>query len=514
MSIFSYIFNKSDKQPNTGGYLPDFDSFHEINQISSIYEWVLNPNRLISEKCAETVHRLLASKTAHKNKELYHSFRYIDIRTKDLDKFENFEKEIRHSLLCVASMNSDGYVREKALMALLLHPSQISFPFILFRLADWVPAVRSVAEQSVRGLIQNQDPKFLIQQHKIIDGLLKVGRTNLQDIHKGINESIFSKKSYQGILKEINTYDASSRLYIFRNLITRDMLDDQALEKILTDKNHLIRLLAIRDLDSIDKPEVLKKLLQDKSSKIRSYALNLIPKNHLSDFQSELSGLIFDNSGGIRAISPTLLSKVNEEEYHSRYKEEVLKKPSIGSIIGLSEVGNLDDLEILSSFLNSSLAKIKAAALYAIANLDYTLAKENSFTLLNDPSNTVKKACITIIPKEKFPEDSQKLRVIYSHGFLEVKLFTLKLISKYGGWSIAGDFIKGLNETDEKLNRASYAFLNKWYHYSIKLGTTQNKRDVEYVLNAFDNLTPDALDRAPKDITKILDEIPFIFKRE
>lgn len=514
MGFFSKIFNKPEEQPNTIGQIPDFNSYYELNQISSIFEWVLNPNRLISEQCAKTVHRILASKTAHKNKELYHSFRYIDIRTKDLDKIKKFEKEISAGLFCVASMNSDGYVREKALKALLLHPSQMSFPFILFRLADWVPSIRRVAEQGVRDLITNQDPKFLIQQHKIIDRLLKVRRTNLQDIHKRLNDFIFSKKTYTGILQEINSYDASSRLYVFKNLIARDMLDDRALEKILTDKNHLIRLLAIRDLDAINKPEVLKTLLKDKSSKIRSYAINLIPENQLSDFQNEFNRLIFDNSVGLRATSRNLLTKLTEQDYHSRYKEEVLRKPSVGSILGLSEVGTLDDLEIISSFINSNLAKIKAAVLYAIANLDYKLAKENAFILLNDPSNTVKKACITIIPKEKFAEDLEKLRVIYSQGSTETKLFTLKLISKYGGWSIAGDFLKGINETDERLKRVSYALLNKWYHYSIKLGTTQSQKDVNYVLTAFDSLTPDLLDKAPRDIKKILDEIPFIFKRK
>ena len=73
--------------------------------------------------------------------------------------------------------------------------------------------------------------------------------------------------------------------------------------------------------------------------------------------------------------------------------------------LNLSEVGDKSDLDTLGEFLSSDSAKQRAAGLFAISNLDYNEAKVQAFELLNDSSNTVKKSCFNIIPKEKSFDD-------------------------------------------------------------------------------------------------------------
>ncbi|MEM9676021.1 MAG: hypothetical protein AAF992_25750, partial [Bacteroidota bacterium] len=255
------------------------------------------------------------------------------------------------------------------------------------------------------------------------------------------------------------------------------------------------------------------RLLSDKSQKVRHYAILMIPESQLYQFRNELDSLLFDDSASIRSISRSLLSKIGDLNYSNRYRQQIDVNPKPGSIIGLSEVGDKTDLNILIVCLKSDLPKIRAAGLYAISNLDYNRAKEHAFILLNDLSNTVKKACVNIIPREKSSNDLVTLRSIYDQGTNEAKRFTLKIISSYGGWSIAGDFLKGVEEADEKIQQIAFALLSKWYNYTIRLGTEQKENDRNYVLGVYENLNFDELE-LPKNIRKIIENIPFIFGRK
>jgi HEAT repeat protein len=510
MGIFKDIFGKSRTRTFSNKYRPDFESMTELGQISTIFEWIFNEDSEIAKDCAKTIHRLLTSQTAFKNKSLYNSLRYIHLKKKDLIRFCDFETDIQNSLFCVATMNSDGYVREEALTFLIEAPTQSTFPFILFRLADWVPTIRWRAENGIRQLIQRQEPQFLIRHHKIIDWLLKVERADLNIIHDEVTEFIFSDDNVDEIIQSIGDYNEGDRYYIFRNLIARNKLDRQIFEKILTDKNYLIRLLAVRNTGFIQRTDILKRLLKDRSQKIRNYAINKIPASQLELFNPELTGMLFDNSAAIRATSRKLLSIFSEQNYAEKYREEIIRNPKPGSIIGLSEVSSKTDLDILCSFLKSDSPKLRAAGLFAISNLDYEKAKDKAFELLNYTSNSVKRTCFIIIPRERSFDDLAKLRSIYDQGDNDTKRFTLKIISKYSGWSIAGDFLKGINEDDKKINQIAFSFLNGWYNYSIRLGTEQNETEINYVMGIYRNLNFETLD-IPSDIKKITNEIPFIF---
>jgi len=491
-------------------YKPDFDSIHDFGQISSIFEWVFNSDIEVATKCAQTIHRLLTKQTAFKNKTLYHSLRPIYLKKEDLRKFDKFEEKLKLSLLNVASMNGSGYIREEAFNGLLENSNQFTFPFILFRLGDWVPVIKSKAEKAIKDVIQREEPDFLIKNHGLIDWLLKIGRSDLRHIHNDITEFIFSDNNIERIIKSIDKYSDSDRFFIFRNLIKKGKLKASVLEEILFDKNHLIRLLAIRNIDFINNPELIKRLLKDRSQKIRQYAVNMIPQSQTNEFKTEIYQLLFDASAAVRAVARLVLAKADQFDFSQIYEERLATKPDVGSIVGLAEVGNKGDNEIIERFLKSKSVKLRAASLFAISLLDYGHAKKLALEFLNDSSNTVKKACCIIIQKEISAADIEKLRIIYDSGQNETKRFTLKTIGKYGGWSIAGDFLKGIMEPDSKLRETSFALLKSWYKYSIRLGTAQQTEDKEYVMNNYNIGLLNKI-KLPTDINRIVKAIPFIF---
>ncbi len=207
-------------------YKPDFDSIHDFGQISSLFEWVFNPDIEVATKCAETIHRLLTKQTTFKNKALYNSLRCIHLKKADLGKFDKFEEPLKLSLLNIASMNGSGYVREEALNRLLANSNQYTFPFILFRLGDWVSVIKSKAEKAIKEVIQREEPDFLVKNHRLIDWLLKIRRSDLRHIHDDITQFIFSERNIERIIESRDKFSDGVRFFIFNNLIKKLQIKD------------------------------------------------------------------------------------------------------------------------------------------------------------------------------------------------------------------------------------------------------------------------------------------------
>lgn len=516
MGLLDKLFGKSAGQNNSYetdkrfqiGEVPNFESMREFGQISSMFEWVFNPNDSVANDAALAIDRILRDRISWKNNVLYTSLKYINLKKSDIAEFDKFEPEIKESLLCVASLNGNGFVREEALLRLVKNKTNFSFPFILFRLADWVSVIHARAEAIVREMIALTDIDFLIKHHKIIDWLLTVQRNDLKDLHTQITNGIFSPNNVAQLLSKIDTYSEGDRFYVYKNLINRNLLTQGNLESVLSDKNYLIRLFAAKAFELSENPNIIKKLLTDKSQNIRHYALKKI-EDQISFFKPELIHLILDDSGLIRAMSRNLLSKVQKIGFYQFYIDSFDQKPSVGNIIGISEVGTKNDIVRLKEVLNSEKAKLRASVLFAISNLDFSQAKEICFNYLLDSSNKVKETCASIIPKTVLPNDLMKLREIYNSGDSDTKRFVLRIIKSYGGWSIAGDFLKGLSESDQRLQDLSYILLSSWYGYSIRLGTEKRPEDIEYVMEIYRTLNFEELSYGA---TQIVKRIPFIFK--
>src|ERR1035437_8216984 len=105
MSIINKIFEFKINMDKSK--LPDFDKLHDFGQIISIFDYLFNPNVQISTSAAETIHRIFTQENIFQKKDLYRTFKYLKINESDIDKFEHFPIEIRTTILCITSLNSN-----------------------------------------------------------------------------------------------------------------------------------------------------------------------------------------------------------------------------------------------------------------------------------------------------------------------------------------------------------------------------------------------------------------------
>jgi HEAT repeat protein len=506
MSIFDKIFKKKKEigqkiQRSPELYVPGFDRYDKLGDINSIFDFVLNSDIKIASKAANTIQKIFGEVQVFKNNQLYESFKYLRINKSDINTFDRFDKEIRITLLCIASMNGDGHSREEALNRLIKVKSQRTIPFIIFRLADWVTPIRKKAENAIKSLLVEENTILLIQNHKLIDWLLSIKKTDLSDLYYQIVSSITSKRIDSSQLKKLNE---GERYFYFKSFVNLGELDSELISQMLNDKYYLIRILLIKYFDKVDNCKIiLSKLLSDRSQKVRIGAIRLISNKNIKDYQPILESLIFDNSTSVRLEARHLLSKICDLDFKTKYKENIYNKHFlVGSILGLSEVSDINEISTIHKFLDSDILKVRIAALFGIYNLDSELATVKAYQFLEkENSASLKKAAETILLKQNI--DIERLRNIYDLSDITGKKIILRLFNRHGCWSVAGDFLKALNEDNEKLQLLARIFLESWDKYTIRLATSQSHEDKDYVLNWYEKIKRLGID--------VPENIPFIF---
>ncbi len=485
MSFLKKIFGKKKNEQvsisKTALYLPDFDKYNEFGQIIVIFDYVFNPDFVVANKASEKINQLFKSVQIFNNKQFYETFKYLKINKSDIKKFARFNKEIEVTLLSIASMNGNGYVREEALKRLIELQTQNTIPFILFRTADWVAPIRKTAETAIQKFLVTDNTIFFIQNHKLISWLLQVQRADLSKLYGQIIDLVTQKRL---TLEQLEKLNESDRFFYFKLLAKKDLLDSELVSQMQADKYYLIRFLLIKHFNKVvNKKAVLIKLLTDKSQKVRQGAVNLIASQKLNEYETILRDLIFDSSTSVRIEARRLLNKISDCDFTKIYQESLSdKKKIIGAILGLSEVADKNKISLIQKYLDSTRAKIRTASLIGVYNLDSNLGIEKAYQILEtENAISTRRAAGYLLSKQSI--NLKRLRNLYDLTDTTGKKIILQFFNRYGGWSVAGDFLKALTDNDKNIQLMGRIFLESWENYSIRLATKQNQEDKDYVLH-------------------------------
>jgi len=506
MKFFDKIFkrNNSNRQKNQNNqvlFIPDFDTYDEFGQIISIFDYVLNPDLEIANKATHAVHRLFKTVQLFKNNQLYKAFRFLSVNISEIEKFKRFEKEVEITLLCISSMNSNGYTREKALDRLIQLQTPRSIPFILFRMADWVLPIRKKAENTIQTLLVQENAIYFIQNYKLINWLLRVERNDISEFYNMIVRYFTANRISSDQLSQLND---NERFYYYILLTKKREMISEFVPQMINDKYYLIRLLLVSHLYSLaNGKEILSQLLLDKSQKVRLYAINLISNHELTDYQEILENLIYDKSTSVRIEARRLIGKICIIDFIEKYRIGLLKKQLlVGSILGLSEVSDRNEINTLVKYLDSEIPNVRTASLIGIFNLDHEFGLKKAYEILENKNPiSIKRAAENILLKQGI--DFQRLRILYDITDQIGKVIILRLFNKFRNWSSAGDFLKAIAEKNERIEFIARVFLDSWRGYTIRLGTRPTNEDKEYVLYWYNKANMLGI-RVPSDI-------PFIF---
>jgi HEAT repeat protein len=413
--------------------------------------------------------------------ELYDCLKYVDIEESDLNDYKTiFSSDTYLYLLAIASMNKNGYVREKAIKELALLHNSNAIKFIIFRLGDWVNVIREVAQKAIRTFFDASYLDVFLQQLPLIDWLLSVQRANLVGIHSEIIKFIFSYDFTIDLYEKLKKLDGKTKLTYVRYHLKAKSIDEETANLLSKDKNYLIRIELLKQIkknDTLNQRVFIKQFLQDRSARVRVQALYL-SEQFKPEFNTNILNLISDDSASVRDLAKYLL-KDDSLNFIDIYRQRIaLNERVIGSILGLSELGTNEDLPIYEKNIRNSSGVMTLVCLRAIHRIDTTISKRYALEFLSHSNRRVRYKCVEILSSCSGNEVLEKVRTIYLNGDYEQKKMSLKLFGQIGGWRVVGDLINSLTDSDENIQNLGWVYLKKWKNKARTLFTTPQSEDI------------------------------------
>ena len=414
-------------------------------------------------------------------KEYYDSLKHCPISKNDIAYFETeFDKENFSLLMKVSSLNRNGYVREKAVGKLGELLTDDVLPFIIFRLADWIPNVRKVAKYELKKFVKAENHQELINNLSLFEWLQKVERTNLSETYNEVIEFLVVDNRTE-TLKSFHKINDKERRILAKELSERIQSDDE-INQLINDKHFLIRLLTLNHFEKLTDNQK-KKLLNDKSARVRQSALYKFKGGQ--DFESLLRNYLADKSGSIRHLSRFYLKEagIDFKEFYTNNLNN--NRQVIGSMLGLMDIEAKECESSLTPQLESDKVRYVKTAFYVLSNLKpsevYEFAKSNLFTEKIGLRNQI----IEYFGKNRNQDILKIVRDKYPNAGEEIKLSILKLFSRIGGYSSFPDLLIGTIDKSESVRNQARLYIQKWKSEAVSMFSKPNENEKKRAKKVF-----------------------------
>ena len=437
--------------------LTKISQFGQPGSIQSLIPFLKDDNKEIRHSACDIIVQLFNKIETRRG--YYDTFRHCDLSQYDTDFFEReFSRENFSTLLAIASLNGNGYVREAAVRRLGVTDNARSIQFIVFRLADWVPSVRQAA---IVALESFKKPKFidsLIDNLSIFQWLQKVERTDLSFVYADLMSYVVIKnRDY--VVANFKRFKDKTRIIIARELCKPVDIATADLQLLANDRNFIVRNLVLKHFDKLSQREV-DLLLKDKSSRVRLETLRKLKGQ--ADLEKIMFQFLADSSASIRYFARFTL-KEPTFDFAFAYRENLLNNRNIfGSLCGLSEVNATHYASIVENFLVDKRAKIRKAAFLALRKLDKAKAYQFAYDTLDSEDAGLRKLSIEYLAGTGKQEMLEKARAIFANGDIELRRSMLGLFSKIGHWATIADIMIGTIDFNESIRELSLKYLIQW----------------------------------------------------
>ena len=417
----------------------------------------------------------LFSRISTKN-DFYETVKYANISTSDLDLYKkNFRSHDYWVLLAIASLNCNGYVREKAVRELAKSQSNYAIQFIVFRLADWVHNVREVAINSLENFKKREYINGLVENIPTIEWLQSVERLDLDFVYMDIMDFIIVQNRKM-VLGNFKGYSDKIRILLSKKLVQSDQLELKDLQLLLSDRHFIVRKFALSHFGKLTENEV-SRLLKDKSSRVRYETLSRL--RDTQGFSKLVFGFIADDSARIREIARGTL-KGEIADFAAIYDSNLHNGKKIaGSLSGLAELDAKEFTAAIKPFLTHESVRVRRCAFLALKKLDEATAFDYALTNLGIQYRKLRMALIDLLGKNGTDDVLEKARSLYKEGDSDLKISMLKLFSKIGRWAAIGDLMLGTLDEQEGIRNQSVQYVKRWKAMAVSYFTQPKPGELE-----------------------------------
>ncbi len=323
----------------------------DLKSVAWLVLYLPHPQPEVRKKTLEIISSIVGKIKSQNH--YWESLKYLRINKIDLDVFKKlFNKQDYTFILTLATFNSDGYVREKAIKELQEQKRAIGIKYLLLRMGDWVKPVRETAEAALKTFFTEEYIHEFLKELCTIEGLKKVQRVNLSASYDQIIQFVLSQKLTPEFYHSLQISEQARLIYV-RSYLRVKGYDTEIGELLSRDRSFLIRrelIKIIPRLESEEQTRLISKLLSDTSSIVRLRTLYAIPSFY-TEFENRILELTSDESASVRNLARFVLRN-NTYDFNTIYSIRIGENKMVaGSILGLSEIESTKDLGIYQNAL-------------------------------------------------------------------------------------------------------------------------------------------------------------------
>jgi HEAT repeat protein len=384
------------------------------------------------------------------------------------------------SLLGLASFHSSGYVREAAIEKLSRVKSGTEIPFLLLRLDDWVPEIRNAAATTIRARLTTAHCKSFTESLPLLVRLQRAARADR--IVEEINDLIQSAGCGAALFESLKSPDRLVRRESFRLALNSQHVEEVA-ELALKDDDTAIRRRAAEKIASAFIPNfepLLDLMKRDRYVPVRREALRLSVKLNGPHIMQELHAALLDQHQSMREEARYHLRRMHPTDFAAFYRHHLIESVALYSAIsGLGETGRAEDDALIVPYAQHFTAKIRRAAIRALAALRPDAHVETFMKALADETPNVSRQALKALARRVSLVGAARFWELFnSTPHTHVKRNALSLIEKCAKWDAIAYLVKARWESDDEILMLSGSAIRRWLLRFNRSFTSPNAEQV------------------------------------
>lgn len=438
--------------------LSEIEKVGDWSSIPHVVQFILQSDIEIAEAAGRSVDKLLKNIRPLQLPQLEELlgaglYRYDRMKSwRELKSFDENKYVAKTSCFAVTAMmtlHKNGFIREPATRQLSQRNDGAELPYLLLRLADWVPQVRVVAESAIEQRIRSDYLHHFVHNIALLERIKQKQRTHGLARRTALIEHIVSELLHP-----------TNRKIFLDGLRHKDIQVRRTLLKIVRDSGlqdlSEIIVLAIRDKDKtnrqivvdmsnrlphLDRLELLNRLLNDPSAFIRLESLRTLCDEQENSNTAQVISALLDRSSAVRDFARWKLKDIKFDiDFRQFYLEQIGSNKKYfelaAAVSALGELGVREDShKVIPLMSNSSSILVQKAVLRTLARLDAKSYSDLFEQKLQSGAAGLSRTAANILQSTEYSITAEELwRIFTTTKFLHVQCNVLRLLDISSQW--------------------------------------------------------------------------------
>lgn len=397
----------------------------------------------------------------------------------------------RTCILGFITCHRNGRVRQEAVEVLGKSGNREAVPFLLLRANDWVPQVRTAAQNIIRQWLAEGPFNAFVPHLYLVFRLVECQRADCSDIIHAV-ASHFVKPEYECHLREVMKH--GNRMVARRLFSTMQESEEGRTEQLvsagLDSDDVILRYQAAQAVpltfQGKELAAVLARLRTDVFASVRSVGLQMSISLFAESAIETLEEALLDRSVSVREQAAFQLRKIGDYDVASFFRKTLLAGRRITTaILGLGETGNESDVSMIRPFLQSPVAAERKAAVAALARVAGDDCRRDFLACLKDDSPKVVRIAEKWLCRRVYLLDLDEIVALFQvDRRLHVRFAVLGILHECDVWKGLPHLIRAAADDDQIVGVQSQKYIKRRYNRVFTKPSVEQQSEIQNTLRA------------------------------